>query len=417
MFSIPVGAATSGHQAPTPVGTVAGVVAATGSGAHVRGFTVRPHGAPSCTFNGTSGPVQNVTPGGAITIACSGWSPFDTVNAGEVSPLFAATESENEIDPNIQQFTTDGAGNLNGTFIVPDPFAAPDPAAVCPPTPAQQAQYGDCLLVLADSAENGGTVGLVYQTAPAPAPTQAVTAVGIASTPDGGGYWIGWSNGNVTVHGDAVNYGDAAALHLNQPISHIVATPDGRGYWLVAADGGTFAYGNAGFFGSMGGIPLNKPVVDMAPTKDGRGYWLVAADGGIFAFGDAVFQGSTGSLTLNKPMVGIAADDATGGYWLVASDGGIFAFGAPFYGSTGSLHLNKPVNGMAATADSLGYWFVASDGGIFTGGDAPFHGSTGALLLNAPIVGMAADLATGGYWLVGSDGGVFAFGAPFYGAG
>ena len=249
--------------------------------------------------------------------------------------------------------------------------------------------------------------------APAPAPP---TAVGIASTPDGGGYWIAYSNGAVSPHGDAGNYGGVSDLVLNAPINHIVATPDGKGYWLVAADGGTFSEGDAHFYGSTGGLRLNAPVVDMAPTPDGGGYWLVASDGGIFSYGDAAFHGSTGSLHLNQPVVGMAPDSSTGGYWLVARDGGIFAFDAPFYGSTGGIHLNKPVNGMAATQDGLGYWFVASDGGIFDYGDAPFHGSAGSLILNKPVVGMAPDYATGGYWLLGSDGGIFSYDAPFLGA-
>lgn len=256
--------------------------------------------------------------------------------------------------------------------------------------------------------------------APAPTPTPAPaapTAVGIASTPDGGGYWIAYSNGAVAPHGDAGNYGGVSNLTLNEPINHIVATPGGRGYWLVASDGGTFSEGDAQFYGSTGSMHLNAPVVDMAPTPNGGGYWLVASDGGIFSYGDAQFYGSTGGMHLNQPVVGMAADRDTGGYWLVARDGGIFAFGAPFLGSTGGIHLNKPVNGMAATQDGNGYWFVASDGGIFNYGDAAFHGSTGSLVLDAPIVGMAQDNATGGYWLLGSDGGIFAFDAPFLGAG
>ena len=77
----------------------------------------------------------------------------------------------------------------------------------------------------------------------------------------------GWpaSDGSVTAHGDAADYGSMAGQPLAAPITHIVATPDGRGYWLVAADGGIFTFGDAGFYGSMGGLHLNAPVVDMAP--------------------------------------------------------------------------------------------------------------------------------------------------------
>jgi uncharacterized protein YkwD len=266
----------------------------------------------------------------------------------------------------------------------------------------------------------GGQYSYPYSVAGVPDEPSADTlypAVGMASTPDGNGYWVVRSNGSVSAHGDAVNYGSMSGTSLNAPITHLVSTPDGKGYWLVGSDGGIFSFGDARFFGSMGGHPLNAPVVGLAPTPDGNGYWLVGADGGIFAFGDAKFFGSMGGHPLNAPIVGMAADRATGGYWLVGSDGGIFSFDAPFYGSTGSLHLNKPVNGMAATPSGNGYWFVASDGGIFNFGGASFAGSAGSLQLAAPVVGMAADPATGGYWLVGSDGGIFTFGAPFLGTG
>ena len=241
--------------------------------------------------------------------------------------------------------------------------------------------------------------------------------VGLASTPDGSGYWLADAAGGVSAHGSAVNYGSLVGHPLNAPIAHIVSTSDGHGYWLVASDGGIFSFGDATFLGSMGSSHLNAPVVDMAPTSDGHGYWLVASDGGIFSFGDAQFRGSMGGKHLNQPIVGMSADDATGGYWLVATDGGIFSFDAPFLGSTGSIRLAKPVNGMASLAGGQGYWFVASDGGIFNEGTARFQGSMGGTILNAPVVGMAADLTTGGYWLVASDGGIFGFGAPYFGAG
>jgi hypothetical protein len=419
----PIGAATGSGSHPTPATLAAAIGAASPSPLIATGVatrTTRGHASvnPDCTFNGVTDIVPNVTPGSAIAIVCSGWTADETIAAGEISPLFFQSGSDSDIDPDIQTFTSDGSGDLHATFTVPNPFRAPNPAAVCPPTAAQVAQgFLRCGLVLADQSANGAVVALDYAAQPAPAPVVNGSAVGMAATPDGGGYWIAWSNGNVTVHGDAQSYGNATTFHLNQPIAHIVSTSDGKGYWLVASDGGTFAFGDAGFFGSMGGVPLNKPVVDIAPTKDDKGYWLVASDGGIFSFGDAIFRGSMGAATLNKPVVGIAADDASGGYWLVASDGGIFAFDAPFFGSTGNLMLNQPVNGMAVTVTDRGYLFVASDGGIFAFGDAAFHGSTGSLTLNKPIVGMATDPVGGGYWLVGSDGGIFAFAAPFYGAG
>jgi hypothetical protein len=201
------------------------------------------------------------------------------------------------------------------------------------------------------------------------------------STP-GQGYYIYGNDGSLASFGNDsyLSYlGDLSFSTLNKPVVGMATRPNGGGYWMVASDGGIFAYGDAQFWGSTGALVLNQPIVGMATTPTGRGYWLVASDGGIFAYGDAQFYGSTGALHLNKPIVGMAATPSGLGYWLVASDGGIFAYGdAQFYGSTGALHLNKPIVGMASTPSGLGYWFVASDGGIFTYGDAPFAGSLGA---------------------------------------
>ena len=81
--------------------------------------------------------------------------------------------------------------------------------------------------------------------------------------------------------------GSAGSLHLNAPVVGMAATPDGGGYWLVARDGGIFTYGDATFEGSAGALRLNAPVTGMAATPDGGGYWLVARDGGVFTYGDA----------------------------------------------------------------------------------------------------------------------------------
>jgi len=192
------------------------------------------------------------------------------------------------------------------------------------------------------------------------------------------GYYTFEANGALTGFGNDsfLNYlGDLSAFPLNQPVVGMAQTPDGGGYWMVASDGGIFSFGDAQFYGSTGAITLNKPIVGMAATPDGKGYWLVASDGGIFAFGDAQFYGSTGAISLNQPVVGMTATPDGKGYWFVASDGGIFAYGdAAFHGSTGAITLNEPIVGMATTSDGSGYWLVASDGGIF-GFNAPYYGS------------------------------------------
>ena len=199
-----------------------------------------------------------------------------------------------------------------------------------------------------------------------------------------------------------LGYGAAATAVANQtglagPVTGIASTPDGNGYWTTTASGQVATQGDAGNFGSIT-TPLRAPIVGMASTSDGQGYWLVASDGGVFSFGDAQFFGSTGGMVLNKPVVGVASTSDGRGYWLVAADGGVFTFGdAPFFGSTGNIVLNKPVVGITATADNGGYRMVASDGGIFDFGDAAFYGSGTGAPLTAPVVGMAAR--PGGYWI------------------
>jgi hypothetical protein len=95
-------------------------------------------------------------------------------------------------------------------------------------------------------------------------------------------------------------------LVLNKPIVGMAATPDGGGYWLVASDGGVFAFGDAAFYGSTGSLVLNKPITGMESTRDGKGYWLVASDGGVFAFGDAQYYGSASGDGLSGSAIAIS---------------------------------------------------------------------------------------------------------------
>jgi precorrin-2 methylase len=74
------------------------------------------------------------------------------------------------------------------------------------------------------------------------------------------------SDGGIFNYGDATFYGSAGAIHLNEPIVGMASSPDGKGYWLVASDGGIFNYGDATFYGSAGAIHLNEPIVGMAAT-------------------------------------------------------------------------------------------------------------------------------------------------------
>jgi hypothetical protein len=208
----------------------------------------------------------------------------------------------------------------------------------------------------------------------------------------------------VLAFGTAPFHGSTEGTALGKPLVGMAATPDGGGYWLVASDGGIFAFGNAVFHGSTGALRLNRPIVGMAATPDGGGYWLVASDGGIFAFGNAAFHGSTGALRLNSPIVGMAPSTTGTGYWLAAADGGVFAFGdAVFAGSAGGLRLAAPASGIARSPGGAGYWVTTEDGGVFSFGDAVFAGSgAGRVPPGRKVVSVTAAPA-GGYWLLSAD--------------
>jgi hypothetical protein len=376
--------------------------AATGPQAQVSGVAICGDGvntgpAGKQTVNWTYS-TSNVTPGYTTTMKVVWWTPQVSELGSNTQPTTAGTYAEDDL-PNS---ATSASLTLRFTWTGPGL-----------PTVVQT--------VKATVALPGGCVWPVRTQPFFVTADQAPTAVGIASSPTSGGYWMAASNGYVLNFG-TTSHGEIPGMipgFLTHPIVAIAPTNTGAGYWTAETDGGVLTFGDARFFGSMGAVPLNQPIVGMATTPDGGGYWLVAADGGIFSFGDAGYYGSTGGMHLNQPIVGMAATPDGRGYYLVAADGGIFAFGdAAFRGSMGGKALNQPMVGMAVTPDGGGYWTVAADGGIFSYGDAAFYGSTGAVHLNQPITGMASTASGTGYRLVAADGGIFCFGtAQFFGAG
>jgi hypothetical protein len=192
----------------------------------------------------------------------------------------------------------------------------------------------------------------------------------IVATPDAHGYWVYGSRdsnpGTVLAFGTAGFYGDTTNLtqhfgdlpdrRLNGSAVGMAATATGKGYWEVYSDGGVFAFGDAKFYGSTGGIRLTQPIVGITATATGKGYWLVAADGGVFAFGDAVFGGSMGGIPLNAPVVGMVRNPMGSGYWLAAADGGVFTFGgAPHFGTVAQFGVaTRPIVAIAARRGAAG---------------------------------------------------------------
>jgi len=256
----------------------------------------------------------------------------------------------------------------------------------------------------------------------------ASPVVAMERAPAGQGYWLLGADGGVFTFGDAGFYGSAAAGGTG-PLAGVLpppgspgslftamaATPEGKGYWLVNSFGEVGAFGDAGYFGSSlqlpGGFP-RAPIVGIQPTPDGQGYWLVGADGGVFSFGDATFLGSVPGLPATvRPtarVVGMAVTPNGQGYWEVTAAGDVYSFGdAGFFGSLAGLGISPraPIVGIQPTPDGQGYWLVGADGGVFSFGDAPFLGSLGAAPISArtPVVAMATSAGGQGYWLATTD--------------
>ena len=139
--------------------------------------------------------------------------------------------------------------------------------------------------------------------------------VGIAATPDDQGYWLLAADGTVFPFGDAQNFGGNLDYCASGVFTYdcfqklsgarfvgIASTPDGKGYWLVTSTGQVLNLGDAPSLGQLSGTSVND-IVSVVPTSDGKGYWLVASDGGIFSFGDAAFIGSLPGLGIDVTNV------------------------------------------------------------------------------------------------------------------
>ena len=199
--------------------------------------------------------------------------------------------------------------------------------------------------------------------------------------------------------------GPWAAGHLNAPVVGIAATPDGGGYWRWRPTGGSSTSVMRRSTGPWEAGTSNAPVVGIAATPDGRGYWLVAADGGVFNFGDADVLRAPWAVSASMPRSWAwrpPAGAAIG--WWHPTAGSSTSVNAGFFGSTGGQRLNAPVAGIAATPDGGGYWLVGSDGGVFNYGNAGFYGSVPGqgIVGQPPVVGISrtperSGLLAGGF--------------------
>ena len=79
--------------------------------------------------------------------------------------------------------------------------------------------------------------------------------VGVAPTPDGGGYWVLGANGTVYPFGDApqisVNAVSPGLNTMRSPMTGLIPDFSGQGFDAVNGSGQVFAYGDAPWFGDL----------------------------------------------------------------------------------------------------------------------------------------------------------------------
>ena len=189
-------------------------------------------------------------------------------------------------------------------------------------------------------------------------PSEVVAIVG---APDGRGYWLVGRNGHVYAFGAARLYlpstlsphssvasAKAGAARLGT-VTSMAPTPDGHGYWLVTSSGQVTAFGDAKARSLPSGARLTSvPITGIAADNATGGYWLVNAEGQVYAFGAPLF----GSVPRSAAEHGVSAIQATpggSGYRLLDSGGALFCFGtATALGTAYTEHPSRAVVAISA---------------------------------------------------------------------
>jgi hypothetical protein len=85
----------------------------------------------------------------------------------------------------------------------------------------------------------------------------------------------------------------------------MASTPDGGGYWLAASDGGVFSFGDGEYLGSLPAIHVSGTAVGIGPTASGNGYLIATAAGHVYGFGDATASGGPADQHAPASAVGL----------------------------------------------------------------------------------------------------------------
>jgi len=302
-----------------------------------------------------------------------------------------------------------GNGTWSASFLVPA-YLGSDHAGR-PGLPAEPGRYEfkapDC---------TGGKVGVVPFRVTAAAPEVASAYVAIATTTDGGGYWLAQADGVVTAYGDARSYGSRApGASARSAIVGMARVSDGHGYWLLSRNGHVYHFGDAVGYGSLSpAVASQAPAVGIAESPDGKGYWILTADGHVYHFGDAQALGQPGPSM--APYAAIMTRNG-GGYIVTASSNAatyLYPGGSIAGGGAGTA-LSASLVGGAASPSGNGAWEAGIDGGVITIGDTinSFYGAVTATIdaSTDPVVAISARPDGKGYWLLDRSGHVYALGS------
>lgn len=140
--------------------------------------------------------------------------------------------------------------------------------------------------------------GAAFYGSPRSSHRRISTVTGMAVTPDGKGYWLIDSAGQIFSYGDAA---PLAAVRSSYAIHGIAAAPGG-GAWAWTWHGNVFNLGGAPFYGSPYHEGYrNSSFRGLALTRNGQGYWMAESGGLVLPFGNA--EGLP-AVTPKHPLVG-----------------------------------------------------------------------------------------------------------------
>jgi hypothetical protein len=177
-----------------------------------------------------------------------------------------------------------------------------------------------------------------------------------------GRIWLVNASGKVRSPNGAKVYG-SATQPADDPVVGMSAPPDGRGYVLVTSRGEVVSAGDLDLASTKLRWDFKAPVVGIAMTPTGDGYWVVGSNGAVIVAGDAVFKGSLLDTELHHPVAGLVPTPTGNGYWMLTEDGVVVPFGdARWYGDVSGRRPLSPISSIAVTNSGKGYWLVTRDG-------------------------------------------------------